>query len=164
MATKAQLESVIGLHGIDDRLEIVAEYSAAEPYDITAGGSYKDQDGLHGMGDPYELANAKNALAEQYPAATVASVTVVGTLSPSVATLGGSGATYLATVVLNDGPGDETVTWSLAAVTGSSTYAIDVTGVVTSTATATENDTFDVVATSNLDGTTTGSVSVVVAA
>jgi len=70
MATQAQITSVINLHGIDDRLTILAEYPAtaeqgdnlpATTYDIGSGGSYKDQDGLHGMGDPYELAAAQLA-------------------------------------------------------------------------------------------------------
>jgi len=67
MATQAQIQSVVNLHGIDDRLSVIAEYPAtveqgdglpATTYDIGSGGSYKDQDGLHGMGDPYELAQA----------------------------------------------------------------------------------------------------------
>ena len=67
MATQAQITSVINLHGIDDRLTILSEYPVTTPnesgttYDIGSGGSYKDQDGLHGMGDPYELAAAQLA-------------------------------------------------------------------------------------------------------
>ena len=167
MATKAQIEAVIDLHKIDDRLEIVAEYSATEPYDITAGGSYKDQDGLHGMGDPYELAQAQKALGILYPlVTTVDTVTIDGESNPTVAQME-SGYQYTATVTFFNAVGgeDDTVTWSINNLgANTSTYSIGAgTGLAGAVSTATTGDTFDIVATSTFDGTTIGTENILVA-
>ncbi len=167
MATKAQIEAVIDLHKIDDRLKIIGEYSATEPYDITAGGSYTDQDGLHGMGDPYELAQAQIALGVLYPiVTTVNEVTIDGEPDPTVAQME-SGYQYTATVTFfNDvGGEDDTVTWSInnLGLGNTSTYSIaSETGFAGSVSSATAGDTFDIVATSNFDGTTIGTENILV--
>ena len=154
MATQEQLNTVRKLHEQNDRT--LGGY---------ADGQYNITNGTNGGGDPYEAYHAMVAGGLLTPDATVNIVTVLGLATPTVATLDGAGETYTSTVTFNDALGgeDETVTWSLGTVTGTGTYAISMGGVLTGTGVTTATDTFDVIATSNFDGTTIGTLTITVA-
>lgn len=145
MATQEQLNTVRKLHEQNDR---------------TLGG-YDQTKGQYNIssGDPYEAYYAKEAGGLLTPDATVDIVAISAGLPDYSVSSFNTGVSFGSTVTFNNALGgeDEGVTWSLGAITGTGTFDISNTGVVTSIDTI-EGDTVTIVAVSNFDGATTGSL------
>jgi len=167
MATQEQLDTVRKLHELNDRT--LGGYADGQ-YNI-AQSVTKTKDDLGAdflaFGDPYEAYNAKIAGGLLTPdvVTTVDTVTIDGEPDPTVAQME-SGYQYTAEVTFFNAIGgeDDTVTWSINNLgANTSTYSIGAaTGLAGAVSTATAGDTFDIVATSNFDGTTIGTLNILV--
>jgi len=166
MATQEQLNTVRKLHELNDRTlggYADGQYDIAQPVTKTKNDAGVD---ILAFGDPYEAYNAKIAGGTLALDITVDTVAIIGESNPTEAQMTG-GLTYTATVTFFNAVGgeDDSVTWSINNLGSgnTSTYSIaSETGVAGAVSTATQGDTFDVVATSNFDGTTIGTLNILV--